>query len=784
MPITDSVYEKLGLFYLGRRSDQSDVPVLYDSRDLLTHAVCVGMTGSGKTGLGVGILEEALMDRVPAIVVDPKGDMGNLLLTFPKLEAASFEHWVDEDEARREGITKSQLAQKEADKWKRGLQSWGQDEARIQRFREQGDVVIYTPGSTAGRPLSVLSSLNAPTGFELDDYESFAAKVEGTAGSLLSLIGEDADPLSSPVHTFLSAILTHRWRAGEDATLATIIRDLARPPFAQIGVMPADDVLNASKRTSVANKLNGLVAAPSFQGWLAGDPLEIDALLYDESGRPQISILSIAHLSEREKMFFTSLLLNRLEGWMRQQRGTSSLRALLYMDEIAGLVPPVAKPPTKKPIMTMMKQARAYGLGLVLATQNPGDIDYKALSNAGTWFIGRLQTDRDREKVAQGLKEASGRGLDDMLSALEPRQFLLHNVHDEAPLLFQTRWVMSYLKGPLTMGDIRELTEGYQAPEPEKVTAEPEAKRAVLPDDVKEYFLDVAMPKPEGATLLWRPMLYGSGTVHFNDNKLDLNDDVDFGFIVGFTDGPDPVDWSTSFTTILDTSKFEETAEDGSFMALPSPAFESKSYTAWKKELHNHAYREVNYTLLECAELKLTSTPGESERAFRARIADQIRVRRDDDLDDVRERYNKKISRVETKIYKLQDKLEVQQQQASDAKTDTLLSVGGGLLSALTGRSSRSAMRRSASGVRRANKEAQDVERAQRQLQDAYDELREIQQESEAELARVAETHSPEAYPIDTKSVTPRKSDVDVDLMVLVWVPYWVGPDGTKTRAM
>ena len=462
-------FEKLGAFYLGRPYDlgnraPGDGVLLYDSRDLVTHAAIIGMTGSGKTGLAISLLEEAAIDGIPAIAIDPKGDLANLLLTFPDLSPASFRPWINADEARRQGISEDDFAAREAENWKKGLAGWGQDGARIQKLKDSAEVSVFTPGSNAGLQVSILKSFDPPPAEILDDHELFAERVSTSVTALLTLAGVTADPVKSREHILLSTVVADAWRKGEALDLAALISRVQTPPVQKIGVLDLEAFYPAGDRFQLAMALNGLLASPSFQAWLQGDPLDVGQLLYTPQGKPRLSIVSIAHLNDAERMFFVSMLFGQALSWMRRQPGTTSLRAILYMDEVAGYLPPVAMPPSKPPLMTLLKQARAFGLGIVLATQNPVDIDYKALSNIGTWFLGRLQTERDKLRVLDGLEGAvTGTGgfdraeMDRTLSALGKRVFLLHNVHDAHPMTFETRWALSYLSGPLTRDHIRTL---------------------------------------------------------------------------------------------------------------------------------------------------------------------------------------------------------------------------------------------------------------------------------------------------------------------------------------
>ena len=473
-PMQATDYEKLGQFYLGREYDVEKKTstgknlVLYDSKDLVTHAVVVGMTGSGKTGLCVDIIEEAAIDGVPAIVIDPKGDLTNLLLTFPDLRPEDFRPWINEEDAGRKGLAPDEYAKQQADLWRTGLESWGEDGERIRRLKAAADFAIYTPGSTAGIPVSIVRSFAAPPAALREDAELFRERVATTATSLLALVGIAADPVKSREHILLSTLFTAAWTKGEDLDLESVVGQVQKPPMGKIGALELDKFYPPKDREELALRINGLIAAPGFAGWLEGEPLDIGAFYRSPAGKPRVSIFSIAHLSDAERMFFVALLLNEIYGWVRTQSGTTSLRAILYMDEIFGFFPPVAEPPSKRPMLNLLKQARAFGLGVVLATQNPVDLDYKGLANTGTWFLGRLQTDRDKQRVLEGLEGAAAaqsasfdRGsMEELLAGLTSRVFLMNNVHEDAPVVLESRWAMSYLRGPLTRDQIKVLMKG------------------------------------------------------------------------------------------------------------------------------------------------------------------------------------------------------------------------------------------------------------------------------------------------------------------------------------
>ncbi len=486
--------EKLGSFYLGAEYDlasgeRSDLPINYDARDLTTHAVCVGMTGSGKTGLCIGLLEEAALDRVPALLIDPKGDITNLLLQFPDLLPEEFAPWVNPDDARRKDQSVEQYAESTATLWRNGLADWGIGSPRIQATLDAVDYTIFTPGSDAGMPVNIMGSLAAPA-LDFDaDAEAIRERIAGTVAALLGLVELKADPVTSREAILLAAIFEHYWRAGEDLDLPKLILAIQNPPVQQVGVFDTDTFFAPDDRFKLAMLFNNLVASPTFQSWLEGEPLDIDTLFFTETGKPRHSIFYIAHLSENQRMFFTSLLLESLVTWMRGQEGTTSLRALLYFDEVFGFFPPTAEPPSKRPLLTLLKQGRAYGLGTILVSQNPVDIDYKGLTNAGTWFIGKLQAERDKERVLAGLKgaiaEAGSENKTDygaLISQLDSRVFLMHNVHEDQPVVFHTRWVHSYLRGPLTRPQVGRLQAKHDvAPAATPAVAEPDISQDAPP---------------------------------------------------------------------------------------------------------------------------------------------------------------------------------------------------------------------------------------------------------------------------------------------------------------
>ena len=788
-------YEKLGVFYLGREFNPEEKapgpPLLYDSRDLTTHAVCIGMTGSGKTGLCLSLLEEAALDAVPAIVIDPKGDLGNLLLTFPELKAADFEPWVDPGEAARKGQGVADFAAVTAETWRKGLADWAQDGERIRRLRAAADISIYTPGSEAGKPLSVLRSFAAPAAGVLDDATALKERIAGSVAGLLGLLGIGADPIRSREHILLAAILDTAWRRGESPDLASLIGQAQKPPFDKVGVFDVESFFPAKDRTELALRINGLLASPGFAAWLAGEPLDIQRLLHTPDGKPRISIISIAHLNDAERMFVVTLVANELVAWMRRQSGTTSLRAIFYMDEIAGFVPPVAMPPSKPPILTLMKQARAFGIGVVLATQNPVDLDYKGLGNAGTWFIGRLQTERDRDRVIEGLlgteaaKGLDRAGLTSMMANLTQRTFLMRNVHDDAPVLFRTRWAMSYLRGPLTLAEIRTLSassspQGGASPAaaggvailaPAGAGGVAAAARARSRPVVEAGVIERFRVADGGHPPAYQAHVGARVRAHFVDAKAGL-DAWESRYYLAAADGAGP-DWSTA--QVFDESGIElrdSPADGASFADAPGALLSPRAYKAWSTALADHVYRASALQVFRCPALKRTAVPGGTEGDFRALLSQDLRERRDTAIDGLRGRYAKKLAAIEDRQRRAQQKVERERAQAQSETTSSVLTVGGSVLGALFGGRRAGALAKASTAARRIgriSKERADVGHAEADARSLGEQEAALESELAAEIAHLGAQFDPATIAIESVTVRPRKSDLAVEDIALVW---------------
>jgi DNA helicase HerA-like ATPase len=781
-------------FYLGKRLDGGELRL--DPGDLTTHAVIVGMTGSGKTGLGVVLLEEALLRGIPALILDPKGDMGNLALTFPDLSAASFRPWIDEATARDAGSSLDDYAEKTAALWKKGLSEHGIEPERIAELRAAADVTLYTPGSEAGRPLNVIGSLRAPTLSWESEEETLRDEIEGTVSSLLGLVGVDADPLASREHVLLSNLLEHSWRAGRDLDLGTLIAQIQTPPLRKLGVFDVDTFLPPKDRNELAVRLNALIASPSFAAWGRGPALDPKLLLTAEGGRPRAAVVYLAHLSEPERQFVVTLILSRLVTWMRGLSGTSDLRALVYFDEIAGYAPPTASPPSKKPILTILKQARAFGVGMVVATQNPVDLDYKAMANAGSWFVGRLQTERDKERVLEGLRSAAGgvdvASLDTAIGGLEQRQFLLQSAHRDAPELFATRWAMSFLRGPLTKEQIATLTpdeadaepagESTQAPAP----ALADDESAVAPpvaDGVPVRWLDPAAPwasqvgaEPGGKRL--RAFLAARVSLRFDDAAAGLDTTQEWEALYGPLDEGFDLDAETA-VDYDDRDLRAERAVEGAYVLPAVPLDEERFFREAARDIQRRLADRQALELFRNRELDLYSRPGESQEQFAARADEAAKAAADAQAAKIRDRLESKRDRLERALETARRRLEEAGTEQSSRRSTELLSGLGSVVGVLLGgkadtRTIARAGRALGGAASRRGMTTRAAERkrgAEEKLELAESDLEELEQEILDDVAELDESWAAKAEAIETVPIRLETSDVRVVETALVWVP-------------
>ncbi|MEZ5344826.1 MAG: hypothetical protein R2681_04630 [Pyrinomonadaceae bacterium] len=782
----NEAYEKLGQFYLGKEYDADTQTItenltLYDSKHLVTHGVCMGMTGSGKTGLCVAMLEEAAIDNVPAIIVDPKGDLTNLFLTFPDLSKEEFLPWVSADEASKKGITVDDFAEAEAAKWKSGLADWGQQPERIKMFMDSTTRELYTPGSSSGKALSILKSFDKPK--DLDDLELIAERVSTLVSGLLGLIGIDADPLTDKEHILLANIIQTEWLAGRDVTIEQLIALIQDPPMNKIGAFDLEAYYPKSERFKLATQINNLLASPQFAVWTKGENIDINDLLYTKEGKPKMSILSIAHLSDQERMFFVTLLLNELVSWMRAQSGTSSLRCLFYMDEIFGYLPPVANPPSKKLFLTLLKQARAFGVGLLLATQNPGDLDYKALSNVGTWFIGRLQTERDKEKVLEGLVTANSGAdkaeLSKQLSGLGKRVFMLNDTAESHPVLFATRWVLSYLAGPIMRNRFKELTGDQESEETGSTAAATVAagvtaavppassnigNRPVLDPEIPQVFVP-------GQGKVYEPKVLGYADVLYKDSKLNINETREQMFVAPLKEY---INWDESEVIEYTLNELETEPRDGFQFAQIDSEVSSKSIKAWQNDFVDWLYKGKPMTIFTCETLDAVSLPNEDERAFRIRLAHDAREKRDDFVAKIRDDYQKEIDSLSRQRERAVAKADTQASQASSHAMGTAISIGTTILGSLFGsRRSYSGIARQATKIGTTMKERREAADAEKSVEEIDEKLVAIEEEIQRKLM---EFQNEDLINVESVEILPRKTDINVKKVALSWKPVETEP--------
>ncbi|WP_456489113.1 ATP-binding protein [Caminibacter pacificus] len=764
------IYEKMGLFYLGKDAEDDSL-TLYKSKHLTTHAIIIGMTGSGKTGLGIDLIEEAAIDNIPVLVIDPKGDMGNLCLAFPEMKPEDFKPWIDESTAQAKGMSVDELAEKTAKMWKEGIESFHQDLDRVKRYAEV-DKTIYTPGSTAGVSVNILGSFEAPGEEVVDDVDLFASLINSSVSSILSLIGIDADPVSSKEHLLISNIFYYFWSKGQSLSLEELIGYITNPPFEKIGVMPLKTFYPQKERLELAMKFNNVLSSVGFSTWISGEPLDIGKMLYDKNGKAKIAIFSIAHLSDNERMFFVTLLLNRFISWMRRQRGSSSLKAMLYMDEIFGYFPPSKNPPSKEPMLLLLKQARAFGIGVVLSTQNPVDIDYKGLSNIGTWFVGKLQTKQDIEKVVDSLSDGENKKeVAEKIANLKGRHFYLKNVHEDDVREFYTRWVLSYLKGPMTKDDIRRLmkdkkTEVQETPAVTKTSDSDGGMKPIVSKKIKEYFNDTNINSDDP----FYPYIYANAKVRFYNQKRGIDFEEEFDYKLELYEGMNTIDWEEAVEERPAnlSRKYKSSAK---FAKLPEIVENASSLKEFERKLKDYLYHNKKIELFACKKLKMESKLGESEEDFRTRVDGVLKDKKEAEIEKIEKKYKTKFERLQDKLQRLEIKLEKEKSDVSSKTTDTLLDIGMGILGALFGRKS-SAVTKGASALKKGGrivKEKRDVEAVEMQIEEVKEDIKNLKEELEAEIEKIEEKYDPSNYEIEPVSIKPRRSDVSVEDIALLW---------------
>jgi hypothetical protein len=794
-----------------RTTDDASSHVSIPTDALTTHAVIVGMTGSGKTGLGVVVIEEALRAGLPVIAIDPKGDLTNLCLTFPSLAATDFQPWVDEAQAKNADKSPTDFATDQAALWSTGLGKWGLSGTEIGQLRSTTDFTIYTPGSNSGIPVNIVGSLQVPA--DMSDPEVVSDEIEGYVTGLLGLVGIESDPLSSREHILLSNLINHSWAGGNALDLMTLVGQIASPPIRKLGVFELDQFFPPDDRMKLAMQLNGLLASPAFASWAAGPPLDIDSMLFGPGEKPRCAIVTTAHLSDEERQFVTSLILSKLVTWMRRQSGTTDLRAMLYMDEVAGYLPPTANPPTKKPIMLLMKQARAFGVGVVLSTQNPVDVDYKAISNAGTWMIGRLQTDNDKQRLLDGMSAAAG-GVDvgalgDTISGLAKREFMLRRAGKDQPELFTTRWAMSYLRGPMTRDQIEQVmssqraatetivapaasADGTAPPTPEPGASSPQppvgdAETAVMPEvaaGTLVRWVDIAAPwlaevggDARGTKLA--AAVVARVNLRYDDTKADLVHDDEFECVLFPL--AEHVDASQIVKVDYDDRDLRADGPATAVYQLTDARISTKQFwTAAEAAIKDQLIRTATVELPSNAALKLFGRPGETAADFEARCLKVADDQADAEIAALRDKYESKAKRLRDQIAGLDDKVELLEEQAKGKRNSELLSTAGsilggllggrkskgGLLGGLLGKAGAAANRRGST-----NAAGERVEAAENKREQLTADLDEIESELAAEVAEIDARWMEIAKSNESMAVGLEATDVKVAQIALAWIP-------------
>lgn len=802
-----------GSLFLGDKIDpashkRANDPVFYEAANLTTHGVIVGMTGSGKTGLGVVLLEECLLQGIPALIIDPKGDMGNLLLSFADQKPESFRPYVLESDAKKEGRSLDEQAAAVAKQWSEGQASWEMTPDRIAALHDAANFTIYTPGSNNGIALNIVGDMRRPAANV--DEEVLQDEIDGLVSSLLNLVDIESDPLSGREHILLSNLVANAWNNNADLDLASLVAQVQQPPMRKLGVIDLDTFFPEKDRIALALRLNGLLASPSFASWARGVPLDIEKLLYTD-GKPNAAIIELAHLSDQERQFVVTLVLSKLVTWMRQQSGTPDLRAIVYMDEVFGFVPPTAAPPAKKPILTIFKQARAFGIGMVLATQNPVDIDYKAIANAGTWMIGRLQTERDKARLIEGLKDAAGatdiETIDATISGLAKREFVLHSAKANKPVIFTSRWALSYLPGPLSRDQISALmansplraaatttasaaarggtgassaTTAAAASAPAALADNESSLAPAIADGVPVYHLDPAAPwagelgvKAGGKRL--QAGVIARVKLLFDDEKADVREQQEWEAVFFPLDGP--IDAAEARHVDYDDRDLRSGAPDGAVYVLPDAELKSKTYfTKAKSELQDHLYRTMSVTVLKNDELKLFSRAGESQSDFEARcgqIADDLA---DKEADKLRKTMADKIDRIRDAIDKAEDKVREVHSDKKKRGLDAVVSAAGGILGSFLGgrkntKSVLSTVTRTMGKERMREQAGERLETAKNRLEGQHEELADLEQELTDKLAAIQDEYDAKAAKIETLSIELEKTDITVDEIAVVWIP-------------
>lgn len=817
-------------FYLGRIYDPkkqkiTEASVQYDPADLVTHGFVVGMTGSGKTGLCIDILEEAALLGIPAIAIDPKGDLTNLVLHFPDLAPTDFRPWIDPEIARREGKTIDQAAQETSQSWRKGLQDWGIQEERLKKLASAVEYTIYTPGSDSGISVNVLSSLEPPALDWNSNREVIREKITGTVTALLGLIGYTGiDPIRSREHILLANLLENSWSKGKEIDLQELILQTQSPPIDKLGAFDVETFFPTKERRELAVALNNFLAAPGFEVWRTGESMDVQKLLFNKDGNPRHSIFYLAHLSDQEKMFFVTLLLASIETWMRTQTGVTSLRAIMYMDEIYGYLPPVAVPPSKGPLLRMLKQARAFGLGLLLATQNPVDVDYKGLSNMGTWFIGKLQTDQDKQRLLDGLEGAAGEVsrsvLDRLISSLGKRVFVLHNVHEKGPVVFYTRWTMNFLAGPLTREQIPELNKLAHADQRVERAAGQKKDRmaatggsvgtAVLelgkslnatatkpsvPGGTREYFLAQNLSLPEafsasqkamipGAAIqgvVYKPGLTALAQVRLLDRKLGVDTEMKRAILDPNPDKRGVIRWEQfGFNSDAIENAEAGPVDPASFTQLGQPLNDSRAMAAIQKDFSDWVYRNTSVAARANQALKVYAGPDVSQGEFIKNCAEAANKGSEAEIAKVNAQLDRQISTLESKLNREERELKEDESDLQHRKWEELGTAAENVISLFGGRRSSRRISSSLSKRRLTENAKSDVEESVGTISEVKRQLEELKIKRDNTSREIKERWGSLVNEITETYINPKKTDIYISVFGVAWMPFYIVKAGSE----
>jgi len=759
-----TIQENLKLFYIGLKDKE---PFFYKNKDLTTHAAIIGMTGSGKTGLGITLLEEACIDNIPSIIIDPKGDITNLALTFPQMRTEDFLPYVDESEAANKGQSVEEFAASQAQMWRNGIESSFQDLERVKILKESADFNIYTPKSSAGIGVALLSDFVCP---DIADEEIFSNYISSLAASVLSLIGINSEDMNSKEQLLISTIFETKFRDKKDVGIEELINFIANPPFKKIGVFDIDTFYPSSDRLKLAMKLNALIASPSFKSWTQGVRLEISKMLFDKNGKAKCNIFTISHLNDAERMFFVTLLLNEIIAWMRGTEGTSSLRAILYMDEIFGFFPPNANPPSKTPMLTLLKQARAFGLGCVLSTQNPVDLDYKGLSNIGTWFIGRLQTAQDKARVIDGLSGIAGSNLDkssleNLISNLAKRNFLLKNINEDGLNVISTRWALSYLKGPLSREQISNLMKDKKENLSGESVDKNELKFSIKPIISNEITQLYANSKN------LTPNLFASAKVRIYDAKKDIDSICEVSYLYELNENDKEPNWSDASEDLhIDAS--EDEPGGASFATVPNFITSAKNFNSIEKDFKEYLYRNFKFNTFEA--MGIYSKDNESKEQFFIRLQDKCNEILEEQTAKLTAKFEKEQKSLQDKLNKALAKLDKEQKDMTASGLDAAINIGASILGAIFGNKllSRQNAGKIASSARSANKvlkERSDVKLSEQNVNDINLALSELEEKFLKESEELKEANDVKNITINETQISPKKSDIYDEKVVLLW---------------